>query len=178
MSAPTAQQPPDPNMRLARHFAENLGERPEYPASLKAMSVETRAEMLNRIDGPLIEFWPSSEDALFKLFAQIAKQLAKIAELTKNYLPEVPDPLVRINIVLRLWAGCLDTAKAIDLKTRSGQNTPRSRSEGSRYIDQVASIDPIYEAGVEAALAFKKRRGDSISFEGVPPGTRVFKLKE
>lgn len=178
MSTLTAPRPRDPNVDLARHFAESLGEKPEHPVSLKAMSVETRAEMLDRIDGPLIERWPSDEDTPFGLFAQIAKQLAKIADVTKDDLPDVPDSLVRINIVLRLWAGCLETAKTIALETKSGPNTPKIRSDSALHIDQVASIDPIYEAGVEAALAFKKRRGQPISFEGIPRETRVFKLKE
>jgi len=172
----------DVNMKLARHFAENLVRMPEYPASLKFMSVEKRAKMLDEIDRSgscsLIDSWPLDPDpeTLFNLFAKIANQLAKIAGLTKEYLPEIPDPLVRINIVLRLWVGCLDTAKTIAVKTLSGPVTPQDRSIGSQYIEGVASADSIYEAGVEAALAFKKRRGDYISFVGVPPGTRVFKL--
>jgi hypothetical protein len=98
--------------------------------------------------------------------------------VTKEYFPDVYNPLIRINIGLRLWAGCLDGAKTIALETRSGPNSAQARNIAASYIDQVASTDPIYEAGVEAAVAFKKRRGDPFSFDGVPSGTRIYKLKE
>ena len=69
-------------------------------------------------------------------------------------MPDVTDPVVRLNICLRLWAGCLSAAKTIALETRSGLNTPELRKEiFTTKVDVLASNDPIYRAGVEAAPA-------------------------
>lgn len=69
---------------------------------------------------------------------------------------------------MRLWSGCLAAAKTIALETKDGQNNPTKRAANFKVIDSLASGDPVYLAGVEAAPALKKHRSEYYSFEGVP----------
>ncbi len=156
----------DPNMELARLLAESLGNAPALPESLR--SVERRADFIHRIDGPLV-VGPD----LGQIVVQIGKRVREIAEISLDYMPEVADPLVRVNIGLRLWSGCLSAAKTIALETRSGPNTPEIRTQIMRIVDSFAARDEIYAAGVEAAPTFKGIRNQGFSFEGVPGNSRV-----
>lgn len=158
--------PSDQNMELARLLAQGLGAAPALPKSLA--SVERRAEFIHRIDGPLIV----SLD-LDQIVAGIGSRIREIAEVSMDYMPDVADPLVRVNIGLRLWSGCLSTAKTIALGTRSGPNTPQMRAEIMKFVDGVAATDEIYAAGVEAAPAFKRLRDQEASYEGIPQDSRV-----
>jgi hypothetical protein len=75
-------------------------------------------------------------------------------------MPTVSDPLDRIAIALRLWAGCLAAAKTIADATRSG-------------IDATAANDGLFRAGVEAARMFKRLRGQPFFLDGVPERSAV-----
>lgn len=81
----------------------------------------------------------------------------------------------RLNVVLRLWSECLIAAKTIALGTRDGQNDSKKRADNFKTIDRLASRDPVYLAGVEAAPAIKKIRKENYSFEGVPEVSPVRK---
>ena len=159
----------DINMDLGHKFAEGLGPAPELPSSLT--SVQQRAQLVNDIDGA---FLTANDVDTEELFRQIGGRIREIVEKSKIYVPDVADPLVRLNICLRLWAGCVSAAKTIALETRSGPNTPKRRAEiFMTRVDVLARDDPIYRAGVEAAPAFKKLRGQNFSLEGVPEGSAV-----
>jgi hypothetical protein len=47
----------------------------------------------------------------------------------------------------------------------SGANTPTMRADAFAQIDDYAPNDRVFAAGVEAARAFKRRRGETYSFD-------------
>jgi hypothetical protein len=66
----------------------------------------------------------------------------------------------RKNMVLRLWVGCVDGAKATRDKYNAGRSvqiayTPEDRAKADATLRQKAPKDPLYEAGGEAALFFE-----------------------
>lgn len=163
----------DPNMDVARVFAEYLSPAPSLPASLA--DPESRAALVHAIDGELVWLGThaivpedvsvvlgpvlTQEVNILAVTARSAARALEIAERTAALIPEVPDAKTRVNISLRLWSGCMSAAKTIAHETRSGPNT----SEGclrifAEIIDPIAENDPIYAAGVEAAPAFKRLR--------------------
>ncbi len=154
-------------MAVAHIFAQELGPMPQLPGSLQ--EVGRRAELVHEMDGP---FMPTTLE-LPAFLVELATRLRVIAEVSERFITDVPDGLTRLNIALRLWAGCISAAKTIANETMSGQNTPERRGEIMRDIDQVAGTDAIYAAGVEAAPSFKKLRNQGYSFDGVPNGSLV-----
>ena len=62
------EQPGDPNMALALHFARSLGPAPILPESLQR--VERRGELVHRVDAPLVENLD-----LFDVVGQIATRV-------------------------------------------------------------------------------------------------------
>lgn len=96
-----------------------------------------------------------------------------IADKSKSYMSEDLDDNIRKNILLRLWAGCMDAAKNIALETMDGTNSPVTRKEGFFLIDLFAKLDPIYRSGIEAAPSFKKLQRQHYSFAGVSSGSAV-----
>jgi hypothetical protein len=91
-------------------------------------------------------------------------------------MPDVTDDQERLNITLRLWAGCVSAGKTIASATRSGANTAEVRATAFRGIDARAAGDRVFEAGVEAAPAWKALRGDEVSFDGVPADSPVHRF--
>ena len=156
----------DPNMALALHFARNLGPTPTLPESLQL--VERRAELVHRIDAPIVENLD-----LFDVVGRIATRVRDIMRVTAEFMPDVEDPTDRLNIALRLWSGCLSAAKTIAHETRSGPNDAAVRARIMPEVDAIAREDPIYAAGVESAPAFKRLRGQGYSLEGVPETSPV-----
>ena len=75
-------------------FAQELGSVPGLPLSLR--EVEKRAELVNRIDGLFI---PTAGNKDF--FRDLAKRLRIIAKVSEDYMSDVPDSLLRVNITLR-----------------------------------------------------------------------------
>jgi hypothetical protein len=112
------------------------------------------------------------------MIGDLGSRIAMIAALSRRYLPKIKDGLVRVNVALRLWSGCLSAAKVIALETRSGPNTPESRALVMPVIEEIAAKDPIYAAGVDVAPAFKRRRHEKYSFDGVPSRSRVLREQE
>jgi hypothetical protein len=94
-------------------------------------------------------------------------------ERSAPLMPDVPDPIERLNVVLRLWSGCLSAAKEIADATLDGPNTPEGRRDRFPAIDAAARHDLIFEAGVEAAPAFKDGMGEHYSLDGVPDDSPV-----
>jgi hypothetical protein len=160
------EQSGDPNMVLALHFARTLGPTPPLPESLQR--VERRAELVHRIDAPLVAHLD-----LVDVVGRIATRVRDIIRVTPEFMPDVEDPIDRLNIALRLWSGCLSAAKTIAYETRSGPNDAALRARIMPEVDTIARGDPIYAAGVESAPAFKRLRGQGYSLEGVPENSPV-----
>jgi hypothetical protein len=104
-------------------------------------------------------------------------RLKKIAQISITYLTEQMDEKLRENILLRLWTGCMDAAKAIRFSSVAGIRngviieaplTTQHRHVSFQLIDLLAKTDLIYAAGVEVAPVYKKLLKQYYSFNGVP----------
>jgi hypothetical protein len=87
------------------------------------------------------------------------------------------DDRVVVNTALRLWSGCMETAKVIALETKDGLNTAEARQQAFFQIELFSKIDLIYAAGVESAPLFKKLHKEYYSFDGVPLDSALRKYK-
>ena len=159
----------DYNMEMALNWAYTMKKDwkidPPLPKSLEKIS--RRAKFVNTID--IVEF-------VTCLTAENRKKLSNkkradcwimIAELSENFMPDIYE-LDRIIISLIMWSGCILAAKTIALQTREGPVTPMSRRDNSENFDILARSDPIFRAGVETGVAFKKLRKEKYSFKGLP----------
>lgn len=129
----------------------------ELPSSLNDLT--NRTNLIDEINSLL--FSANDPRSAKKLLGDLdhderTKRLNAIAERSKLYMTEDLDDNVRKNILLRLWAGCIDAAKNIALETIDGLNSADDRKEGFFFIDLLSNPDPIYRAGTEAAPSFKK----------------------
>jgi hypothetical protein len=111
-------------------------------------------------------------------------RLKKIAEISMTYLTEEVDEKLRENILLRLWTGCMDAAKAVRFSSVAGIRngviieapiTTQHRHASFQLIDLLAKTDLIYAAGVEVAPLYKKLLKQYYSFNGVPSESIVRK---
>jgi hypothetical protein len=94
--------------------------------------------------------------------------------------PLIVEPLIgdaKVSIGLRMWSGCLSAAETIASASHGGVNTTGKREYLFGGIDEEASHDAIFRAGVEAAPPWKRRigQGDDIFLEGVPGDSPVCK---
>jgi hypothetical protein len=111
-------------------------------------------------------------------------RLNKVAQMSMAYLTEQMDEKLRKNILLRLWTGCMEAAKAIRFSSVAGIRdgvvieapiTMQHRHILFQLIDLLAKTDLIYAAGVEAAPLYKKLVKQYYSFNGVPSDSIVRK---
>lgn len=78
--------------------------------------------------------------------------LNSIKECIKIELPKIEEKY-HMNIALRLWPGCLDTAKTLSLKTMSGRNTGDKRKLIIPTILSRANNDPIYKKALKLLVS-------------------------
>lgn len=174
----------DPNMITAYSWATGIFQQ-TLPASLT--DAEKRAELVYKINSLLIRDKNGlSADIPLKDLDSDDKndRLNKIAQMSITYLTEQMDEKLRKNILLRLWTGCMDAAKAIRFSSVAGIRngvvieapiTTQHRQILFQLIDLLAKTDLIYAAGVEAAPLYKKLVKQYYSFSGVPSDSIVRK---
>jgi hypothetical protein len=174
-------------MITAYSWAAGLLFQQELPSSLA--DVEKRASLVNEINTPLIHGKGTSVPAGAMLMDlddnERSRRLDDISQISMSYLNEQLDDNVRKNILLRLWTGCIDAAKAIRFNyvagVRDGQVieapiTIEYRQILFKLIDLLAKSDSIYRAGVEAAPVYKKILKEYYSFNGVPTDSVVMRF--
>jgi hypothetical protein len=154
-------------MSYALALAHGLAEGRTLMLPNRLDDVERRAEFIHGTDD-LLMIGSTPEQQL----ASLGRRLRSLDDATAEVAAGI-EPLDRIAIALRLWAGCLSAAKTIAFETRSGANTPEERARLFEGIDQVAGGDELFRAGVEAAPLFKRIRGQPFSLEGVPANSPV-----
>jgi hypothetical protein len=150
----------DSNTLIAYSWAASLFQQ-ELPPSIA--DVEKRAKLVNEINQPLISGIDNSIISGMLVdsdYNQRDLRLTSIAKISSNYLTEKMDDKLRINISLRLWAGCIEAAKGIRFAyvagIRDGPVIEAPITQEYRQalftslIDLRTKIDPIYAAGVEA----------------------------
>ncbi|HEY7571230.1 MAG TPA: hypothetical protein VH796_07675 [Nitrososphaeraceae archaeon] len=122
-------------------------------------------EELPQIHAPFIAYDPLRKQILLDC---IKRCLEKNTEI---------DEKVRLNLSVRLWAGCLDAANKLAIKTPSGPITGEMRSTVfTERIDALAHKDSIYRKGVEIACMW--RPSPIISFDGVPKSSPARKYEQ
>ena len=173
----------DPNVITAYSWAGLLFQQ-ELPPSLT--DVKKRAELVIEMNTQLIQGEGTSAGAILMDLDNNEKshRLSNISKVSVSYLTEQLDDMIRKNILLRLWTGCIDTAKAIRFTyvagLREGQVieapiTLEYRQSIFTLIDLLSKTDLIYKAGIEAAPAYKKILEQHYSFNGVPLDSAVRK---
>jgi hypothetical protein len=158
----------DPNMQYALWLAQGLADGRDLELPKALADVEPRAEFLAQIDNLLM----AGNDPATQL-TNLGRRLRYLAETSASAMRDVPDPLDRIAIALRLWAGCLGAAKTIADATMSGPNSAEERARLFPSIDATAAQDELFCAGVEAAPVFKRLRGQPYFLDGVPDESPV-----
>jgi len=145
------------------------------------MDVEKRAKLVNEINAPLIQ--GNNRDSLTVNLMLIDldskeedRRLDDIAQNSLTYLTEQMDNKLRKNILLRLWTGCMEAAKAIRFSYVAGIRdgivieapiTHEYRQAlFTSLIDLLSRVDLVYAAGVEAAPVYKKLAKEYYSFAG------------
>jgi hypothetical protein len=101
----------DSNMITAYSWAAGFFQQ-VLPSSLAV--IEKRAKLVNEINTPLVKAKNGRDKMLIDLDAlEKDRRLNEIAQISIPYLTEQIDDILRKNILLRLWAGCMEAAKAI-----------------------------------------------------------------
>jgi|SRR5215208_5219254 hypothetical protein len=174
----------DSNMLTAYSWAAGLFQQ-QLPSSL--MDIEKRAKLVNEINGTLVRGNnPLVADRMLLIDLDNNEKdlrLDDIARISIAFLTEQMDDKIRKNILLRLWTGCIEAAKAIRFTHVAGIKdgvvveapiTLQYRQAiFASFIDLQSSIDLIYRAGVEAAPAYKKLLKEYYSFSGVPSNSII-----
>lgn len=176
----------DSNMLTAYSWAAGLFQQ-QLPSSL--MDIEKRAKLVNEIIDPLVGGAnPLVADKMLLIDLDNDEKdlrLDNIARISMVFLTEQMDDKIRKNILLRLWTGCIEAAKAIRFNYVAGIKdgvvveapiTLQYRQAlFTSLIDLQSKIDLIYGAGVEAAPAYKKLLKQYYSLSGVPSNSIIRK---
>ena len=172
----------DSNMITAYSWAAGLFQQ-VLPSSLA--DIEKRARLVNEIDTSLVKGKNGQNKILIDLDApERDRRLDEIVRISTPYLTEQIDELLRKNILLRLWTGCMEAAKAIHFASVAGIRNgivieaPISieyRRSVFNLIDLLSKTDLIYRSGVEAAPSYKKVVKEYYSLNGVPPNSFIRK---
>src|SRR5208282_4131475 len=162
----------DLNMGTALQWAHELGLPPQLPCAMGDLT--KRIEVVNVTNETLNAYLEASGKRQLHEFTPNEKSncLTSIAKATQLILIDSGESS-RTNLALRLWAGCLSAAKTIAFSTLSGPNTRAIRASVFTEIDRIAEIDPIFHAGVEAAISFKRMKGEPYCLDGVPDNSPV-----
>jgi hypothetical protein len=173
----------DSNMLTAYSWAAGLFQQ-QLPSSL--MDIEKRAKLVKEINGPLVSGNnPLVADKMLIDLDNDEKDLRldNIAQISITFITEQMDNKIRKNILLRLWTGCMEAAKAIRFNYVSGikdsdvLEAPITHEYRqaifTSLIDLQCRTDSIYRAGVEAAPVYKKLLKQYYSFNGVPTNSII-----
>lgn len=153
---------PDPSMSIANDLAALIGPAPPWDAPVAECVrlvefTETNAlAVRNQHPVNALEWYID----LHRVFFDWSSKPESVPNVAAHY--------DRMNILLRLWAGCISAGKMLALGTRDGTTSPEQRAASFGMIDSAAKTCPIYRLGVEAAYAWKQGRREEVSFEGVP----------
>ena len=175
----------DSNMLTTYSWAASLFQQ-ELPPSL--MDVENRANLVAEINAPLIQGNSRTSSIVNIMLADLDSKeknlrLDNIAQTSRIYLTEQIEFKLRKNILLRLWTGCMEAAKAIRFSYIAGIKDGIVTEAPITYeyrqalftslIDLLCKIDLVYAAGVEAAPVYKKLVKEYYSFAGIPQNSIV-----
>ena len=157
----------DSNMLTTYSWAASLFQQ-ELHWSLT--DVEKRAKLVNEINAPLIQGNNLTSLTVNLMLTDLDskekdRRLYDIAQTSLTYLTEQMDNKLRKNILLRLWTGCMEAAKAIrfsyvagikdGIVTEAPITHEYRQALFTSLIDLLSKVDLVYAAGVEAAPVYK-----------------------
>jgi len=136
------------------------------------------AEIVNLIDNPLIQGTVIStlnETELARrlnLIFDIVWTEMKPRKDSMGKAPNFGSVEQRVEIkadLLKLWYGCVGSAKIVAKETMSGINTKEDRSGGMKHLNWMADEDGTgcVALGIGAGPFFRHRRGQSVSYSGI-----------
>jgi len=179
----------DPTMAIVYELAKTLGTVHVFPQPLQQLSA--RAILVNHLDTTVVAntpLWIIDQAGQFLFVNDLSTFLDSTASESGDYISDISDINVRVNIALRLWVGCIEAAKMIRFTSVIGAKdystvnvtyekylSPDDRFMESIRVDSIASQDWIYLAGAEAAPEFKKLRKEHYTFAGVSQNSPVRK---
>lgn len=178
----TAPFPADSNMLLALSIAQELVPSVSVPPSILAMTPDQQADLiLKHVIEPRRRLPVNLDD--HEPFIHVSQMIGTAGRGSAADIPDVPDALERVSILVRMWVGCLCTGKTIANETRSGPNTKQIREQNARAIESRAAADAAFAAGLPAAMIIKLRESKThgrqmYTFDGVPAGTRIHELQK
>ena len=164
----------DDSMRVAFRLAKTIGV-PPYPQWLG--NIETCVKVVEGIERNGLQHKTDADHATIQMLTDKINVIFYTWAQNEESVPQVDDVLQRQNVLLRLWSGCTDTAKAIKYQTRDPE--PTTPTQRRAWFDD--TINPncrecrIYQAGSLCAVAYMVGRGqeDELCFEGVPEQSAV-----
>jgi hypothetical protein len=182
----------DLTMYTLYHWAKECGNAPPLPGSLKENCLK-RAELVQYVNNELGKKRTTTEEnrnqnfPTILLFPKEKDEFIQILEenedSVQSILHDVYSDGDRKNIALRLWVGCLYTAKLLRRDYVAEHNsdgtpkrlepiTPKMRQDNFNSMAEILLEDPIYEAGVQAApvweLKLNEEPDKKMSLEGIP----------
>ena len=149
---------PDPNMELA------------YQLSKISCWTSRNGLHLTEFKTPemLAQFLDKHDKVIAKNLFKIYKALQAIADSI-----EYRD----LGTVLRLWSGCLSSAKLIALETRDGPVMPNYRRSAAIFDAMRCKRDPIWKMGYRTGPALKRLRKEKVCYDGIPKRSSLRKQK-
>jgi hypothetical protein len=168
-----------------------------YPLDVEDLSIQIAWDIASEMGPPPVPPWLGEPNTCVRLVELVQKNVVP-AWVTRGPMPyeawrpildaaftswtadsesapQVPGPLDRKNILLRLWGGCVGAGKMVaetnqgdDMKaTVIDEHVRRRAFEG---IDRVATLCPIFKAGVLYACDWKQSFDppQGVCFDGVP----------
>jgi hypothetical protein len=175
----------DWSMEILYYWVNECGSPPQLPKSLRNCS--KRARLVAHIN-KLVHMTRDDINDEFPIFLKESTERIQFIQRLEHdstiiqTLEDVPGGNDRKNMILRLWVGCVDAAKATRDKYNAGRGvqiayTPEDRAKTDATVRQKAPKDPLYEAGVEAALFFEliENKHTQRYLEGISSGSLIRK---
>jgi hypothetical protein len=182
----------DMTMEILYRWAKECGDVPQVPAPLRRDGLKI-SELIQFVDQEIGKMRTGNRDFPTILLRPDEKNefiqiLGKDSNTVKRILPCVSNDVLRESICLRGWSGCLDASKMLRDKYVVERNpdgstkqeeliSPKMREDA--FAEMAIKIqDPIYEAGVKAAVVWQLkvigRPNKKIYLDGVPKNSIVW----
>jgi hypothetical protein len=169
----------DLTMEILYYWGIEYDEKPHLPAELKKDGLKT-AKIVQFVNNELGNMRIRNQNfPIFLLYANEKDEFSS-ALIKDSSLEYVSSYAERKSIYLRAWSGCLEASKALREKYVAERNVNGSTKREEVFTAkmreeevQIAKIhDPIYEAGVKAAVLWELKvigfSGKKTYLDGVP----------
>jgi hypothetical protein len=183
----------DPNMKTLYEWASRY---PSFESLSPRMKVGELIEIVDKVNRCLGREFEKDKDAYRRThgrdprpeeepfilvpcqdYSQGRKEeFLNCIERSVGEMPLLIDEEYLLNVALRMWSGCLATAKTLSIETQSGLNTEETRRNLICEIDDIAKKDAVYRKGEEIACIWQQDPRN-VSFDGVSPNSYARKYE-